>query len=61
MTDLGPDTAPTVGFLHTAVVHVATFEALCRKLLPRARTVHRVDPEALERSSASTGQCSAGP
>ena len=61
MTELHPDAARAVGFLHTAEVHVATFEALARELLPAAGTVHRVDPEALERSSASTGQCSAGP
>lgn len=48
MTELRPDTARTVGFLHTAKVHVATFEALARELLPSAATVHRVDPEALE-------------
>jgi len=48
MTELGPDTARTVGFLHTAEVHVATFEGLARELMPAAATVHRVDPEALE-------------
>lgn len=48
MTELRPDAAAKVGFLHTAEVHVATFEALSRKHLPSASTVHRVDPEALE-------------
>jgi hypothetical protein len=48
MTELRPDGPGAVGFLHTAQVHVATFEALARELLPTARTVHRVDPEALE-------------
>jgi hypothetical protein len=48
MTELGPDTARTVGFLHTAEVHVATFEGLARELMPAAATVHRVDHEALE-------------
>jgi hypothetical protein len=48
MTELRPDGPVTIGFLHTAQVHVATFEALSRELLPSARTVHRVDPEALE-------------
>lgn len=48
MTELRPDAAGKVGFLHTAEVHVATFEALSRKHLPSASTVHRVDPEALE-------------
>jgi hypothetical protein len=48
MIELRPDGPRAVGFLHTARVHVATFEALSRELLPSARTVHRVDPEALE-------------
>jgi hypothetical protein len=48
MTELRPDTAGMVGFLHTAEVHVATFEALSREHLPSASTVHRVDPDALE-------------
>jgi hypothetical protein len=48
MIQLRPDGPGTVGFLHTAQVHVATFEALSRELMPSARTVHRVDPEALE-------------
>ncbi|MEO5321156.1 aspartate/glutamate racemase family protein [Arthrobacter sp. CC3] len=48
MIELRPDGPGAVGFLHTAQVHVATFEALSRELLPSARTVHRVDPEALE-------------
>ena len=48
MSEPRPDGPGTVGFLHTAQVHVATFEALSRELIPTARTVHRVDPEALE-------------
>lgn len=48
MIELRPDGPISVGFLHTAQVHVATFEALCRELIPSAQTVHRVDPEALE-------------
>lgn len=48
MIELRPDGPGTVGFLHTTQVHVATFEALSRQLLPSARTVHRVDTEALE-------------
>ncbi|HJV98787.1 MAG TPA: aspartate/glutamate racemase family protein [Arthrobacter sp.] len=48
MIELRPDGPGTVGFLHTAQVHVATFEALSRELIPSAQTVHRVDPEALE-------------
>jgi hypothetical protein len=48
MMQLRPDGPGAVGFLHTAQVHVATFEALSRELMPSARTVHRVDAEALE-------------
>jgi hypothetical protein len=48
MIELRPDGPGTVGFLHTAQVHVPTFEALSRELMPSAQTVHRVDPEALE-------------
>lgn len=48
MIEVRPDGAGTVGFLHTAQVHVATFEALSQELMPSARTVHQVDPEALE-------------
>jgi hypothetical protein len=48
MTELRPDAAGRVGFLHTAQVHVPTFEALSREYLPSTFTVHRVDPEALE-------------
>jgi hypothetical protein len=48
MIEQRPDSPDAVGFLHTAQVHVATFEALSRELLPSARLVHRVDPEALE-------------
>jgi hypothetical protein len=48
MTDLRPDADGKVGFLHTAQVHEATFEALSREYLPSTSTVHRVDPEALE-------------
>ena len=48
MTELRPDGPATVGFLHTAQVHLSTFESLARELLPSARTIHRVDPEALE-------------
>jgi Asp/Glu/Hydantoin racemase len=47
MSELRPDGPATVGFLHTAQVHVDTFESLCREFVPSARTVHRVDPEAL--------------
>jgi hypothetical protein len=48
MTGLRPDAGGRVGFLHTAEVHVRTFEALSREYLPSTFTVHRVDPEALE-------------
>jgi hypothetical protein len=48
MTELRRDAGGRVGFLHTAEVHVATFEALSREYLPSTFTVHRVDPEALE-------------
>ncbi|MET4589835.1 aspartate/glutamate racemase family protein [Arthrobacter sp. 754] len=48
MTELRPDGPRAVGFLHTAQVHVATFEALSRELVPSARTVHQVDPDVLE-------------
>ncbi len=48
MTELRSDAAGNVGFLHTADVHVATFEGLAREHLPNAATVHRVDPDALE-------------
>lgn len=48
MTDHRTDAASKVWFLNTAEVHVATFDALSRKHLPSASTVHRVDAEALE-------------
>jgi hypothetical protein len=48
MMELPAEAAGQVGFLHTADVHVATFEALSREHLPSASTVHRVDPNALE-------------
>jgi hypothetical protein len=48
MTDPSNYAAGKVGFLHTAQVHEATFEALAREYLPSASTVHRVDPHALE-------------
>jgi hypothetical protein len=48
MTNPRDDAGGKVGFLHTAQVHEATFEALSREYLPSASTVHRVDPEALE-------------
>jgi hypothetical protein len=48
MTELRADAAGMAGFLHTAQVHVATFEDLSREHLPGASTVHRVDPDALE-------------
>lgn len=48
MIELSTDGPGAVGFLHTAQVHVATFEALSRELVPSAGTVHRVDPGALE-------------
>jgi hypothetical protein len=48
MTNPRDDAGGTVGFLHTAQVHEATFEALSREYLPLTSTVHRVDPEALE-------------
>lgn len=48
MIELRTDGPGAVGFLHTAQVHVATFEALSRELVPSAQTVHRVDPGALE-------------
>lgn len=48
MTEIRPDAPGPVGFLHTAQVHVATFEAPSRELMPSAETLHRVDPDALE-------------
>jgi hypothetical protein len=48
MTNPRDDAGGKVGFLHTAQVHEATFEALSREYLPFASTVHRVDPHALE-------------
>jgi hypothetical protein len=48
MTDLRTGAAGKVGFLHTAQVHEATFEALSREYLPSTSTVHLVDPHALE-------------
>ncbi len=38
---------PTIGFLHTADVHRATFTALVAELAPGARTVHVVDASLL--------------
>jgi hypothetical protein len=48
MTNPRDDAGGSVGFLHTAQVHEATFEALSREYLPSTFTVHRVDPHALE-------------
>jgi hypothetical protein len=48
MIELRPDSPGKVGFLHTAQVHVVTFEALSSELMASAQTVHCVDPEALE-------------
>lgn len=48
MTETQTAAPGRVGFLHTSQVHVATFEALSRELMPSAETIHRVDPDALE-------------
>jgi hypothetical protein len=48
MIDPRNGAAGKVGFLHTAQVHEATFEALSREHLSSTSTVHRVDPHALE-------------
>ncbi len=37
----------TIGFLHTAQTHVATFETLLAELGPQHNAVHLVDPELL--------------
>jgi hypothetical protein len=42
----------TVGFLHTANVHVETFRALVAELGPGIRDVHVVDPVLLARAGA---------
>jgi hypothetical protein len=48
MAEFCPDGPGTVGFLHTAQVHLETFESLSRAIMPSAPTVHRVDSGALE-------------
>jgi aspartate/glutamate racemase len=40
-------TMPTIGFLHTADVHVETFRSLLAELAPGAVDVHAVDPALL--------------
>jgi Asp/Glu/hydantoin racemase len=42
----------TVGFLHTADVHVETFRGLVAELDPRVRDVHFVDPVLLAEADA---------
>jgi hypothetical protein len=39
---------PTIGFLHTADVHVATFRALVAEIAPGTRDIHVVDARALD-------------
>lgn len=51
-----PPTTPTLGFLHTAPSHVATFDALV--LSASGRAVHSVRPELLE--EARSGGAPAG-
>ncbi|WP_439154242.1 hypothetical protein [Yoonia sp.] len=41
-----------ISFLHTADVHVATFDALMAALAPRATVTHQVDPSLLDRARA---------
>lgn len=41
---------PTIGFLHTAESHVATFGALVSDLDPACATLHAVRPDLLERA-----------
>jgi hypothetical protein len=49
-------TGPTVGFLHTAEVHVATFDGLVAAQHPGARTWHAVAPDLLaDARRAGTG------
>jgi Asp/Glu/hydantoin racemase len=47
-------TPPRIGFLHTAEVHVATFDALLADVTGAgAAALHRVEPELLERARQS--------
>ena len=39
---------PIIGFLHTAAVHVNTFDRLLRERTTEVSTVHVVRPELLE-------------
>jgi hypothetical protein len=48
----------TIGFLHTADVHVPTFRDLLTELAPQVREVHVVDPALL--ADARTGGLTAG-
>ncbi|WP_110182731.1 aspartate/glutamate racemase family protein [Nocardioides solisilvae] len=41
---------PRLGFLHTAEVHVATFEALVREVDPGSSAAHLVEPDLLARA-----------
>lgn len=43
----------TIGFLHTSLVHVATFEALVAELAPDRATVAFVDEALLDRARSS--------
>jgi len=43
----------TIGFLHTADVHVGTFHARCAELAPDARDLHVVDPALLSDAGAN--------
>ncbi len=45
----------TIGFLHTADVHTATFTALATEIAPTALTTHLVDPELLADAQARDG------
>lgn len=48
MTPAAPDAGPAdLAFLHTAQVHVATFDALVRELAPACRVMHLVRPDLL--------------
>src|SRR5262249_12425545 len=45
--------AAPLGFLHTAAVHVATFDALLAETAPETRAIHRVDEALLARARAA--------
>ncbi len=44
---------PTIGFLHTSPVHVATFDGLIDAVRPEVSTVHLVDEDLLARARTS--------